>query len=247
MHRVQREHLRSYYPTFGKGLEVVEIINSHICGDDMRMILSNASNLRCFRYNHQPVYRDRGDDWSIGDFTAAIEETVFASLEELTLCVETMPHYPSPTVKRNAPSINSMKKFAKLRQLEIDVRLLLPSQTLAANELDIPRLISLLPVSIESLILLTDLEEYHVDGTEYLLEDFPHGTSTQLPNLRNITIKCSHNGSTYGGEYCVGRDSNDPRWQRIESLLKAFDGKLMEVDGDVEAEFMATWDDRFGW
>lgn len=78
IHRVQREQLRSYHPTFGKGLEVIEIINGHICGDDVRMILSNASNLRCFRYNHQPLYHDRGDDWSIGDFTAAIEEMAFA-------------------------------------------------------------------------------------------------------------------------------------------------------------------------
>jgi hypothetical protein len=64
--------------------------------------------------------------------------------------------------------------------------------------------------------------------------------------LRRITIKCSLNGSTYGSPDCAGRDTDDPRWQRIEKALEAVDGMVVEIDGDVQAEFMTTWEERFG-
>jgi hypothetical protein len=242
------------YPSLGQHIEVIEMAASDIFGDYMKELLRQASNLRCFRYNQQSHLHTLGKSWDAEIFLAAIEETTFENLEELSIS-----HAKHPGM--NGSGIQCMKKFKKLSKIELDVRLLLgsrpPSQPISQNfpefpvqhhknETGTPKLTDLLPRSTESFVLLVDLQEKHVDATDQLFKDLAYEARAKLPLLRNITIKCSLNGSTYGGPDCAGRDPDDCRWQRIEKALRAFDGKIIEHDGDVQAEFMETWEERFG-
>jgi hypothetical protein len=244
----------AHYPDLGQHLEVIEMAASDICGDYMRELLHQASNLRCFRYNQQSHPRLSEKSWDAEDFLAAVEETTFENLEELSIS-----HGDPPGL--NGSAIRCMKKFKKLSKIELDVRLLLgsfpPSQPIPQSSQVVPmqyhndktgtpKLTSLLPRSTESFVLLTNLQEEHVDATDQLFTDLACEAWAKLPLLRNITIKCSLNGSTYGGPDCAGRDPDDCRWQRIEKALWAVDGKIIEYDGDVQAEFMTTWEKRFG-
>ena len=178
------------YETFGYGLEEVDLVGACVNADELRKFLSRTKRLKKFRLSYETKWHGCGHDWDAGATMAMIEEEVADTLEALSFSIITCFGSIETSI---APF---MKKFKQLKELELDIRTLLPEESHITkgkkfDKFAIPPLRDMLPATIEKLrLLVTNINDpKQSDALSFLFQDFSKDQEENFPNLEEIVIR----------------------------------------------------------
>ncbi|CAG8956291.1 hypothetical protein HYFRA_00003671 [Hymenoscyphus fraxineus] len=221
--------------TFGRSLEVVESHNSPMMVADLEIFLSRLPRLRSLKLIHIYFAGFRDSAAIMG----AVEKSTFETLETLTFMMR-------PT----SMAITSMKKFKKLRKLEMNINVLLGLLHVSGCERrlhhchDIAHLGDLLPSSIETFTLLVDDLTERSNDLEILFENVAAERSQKLPNLKEISIRSGLpellERSILSPKFSRDHRNPSPRSDYSANELIIHSEPLM-YEGGLYHEGMAAW------
>ncbi|KXJ88035.1 hypothetical protein Micbo1qcDRAFT_215402 [Microdochium bolleyi] len=187
------------------GIEKLDLRACVMDTASMASLVSHMPRLKELRYSH----REQGSlayVWDVAQFLDAIaaaagvasQDTIAGQLTSLDIGIHAQDRGTRNTrVKLSTGAAESLRKFTALKQLEIDVELLLGSRTRSGTQGDpfdvydqVPSLIDMLPETetLEELVL--SIGPY-TGPTAWLplLNGFARGRRRKLPRLSWITIK----------------------------------------------------------
>lgn len=208
--------------SFGSGLENVELVGSVVDDIELRKFLSRVPKLRSFKLSYEVKWHGCGHEADCGAIMKAIEDEVGDTLEELSFSL--MDDW-CPIES----DIESMKKFKKLKRVELELGLLIGSQdheNQVGTEGNIPRqrLASVLPPTIERLSLLVE-DTDNRDTNDHLnflfgdiAADLTKGSET-FPNLKEITFRTKPNLTS----------------QPLDEQVLSLDGFKRQLNGEESA------------
>ncbi|KAH6666227.1 hypothetical protein B0J14DRAFT_199642 [Halenospora varia] len=219
--------------SFGAGLEQVQLAGACANGIELRKFLKWMPRLKSFQFSFETKWHGCGHDWNKAAAMEAIEATTCDTLEDLSFSIVNC-------YGGTGPGIASMKKFKKLKRLELHLKCLksVPYElddTIAEGEtyydnIKFPKLGDLLPSSIEELVLgeWTMIDNGGILGDHLfpdLLEDFSKERVQKLPHLRKIVIV---GGWTHGN---CGNESPDITEELLSRVPNKFPNseKLVEL------------------
>lgn len=183
-------------------LEAVHLVSCCIDPINITTFLTDAPRLRTLRYSHC-TKQGATPAWDICAFITAIERTVGAHLEELSVSIRELRG------GEIAPGRASMRGFQRLRKLEFPLEVAACNVVAAAassgalgsssmrldhDGLDGARAASLLadlvPASIVRLSLLSSGEGEHAEALEELFRGFGAKKDGVMPKLEEIRLSC---------------------------------------------------------
>jgi len=218
------------HDSFGAGLEVVELVGAVVDAIELRKFLSRMPRLRSFKLSYETKWHGCGHDWDAGDVMSVIEDQVGEQLEDLSFSI--LNCYGDP-----GSEITSLKNFKKLKQIELDVEVLLgayhrPSRPqridgkVASSEpREIPQLGDLLPPAVESFCLLVHKLQDSTKVMNKLFSKIAADKDDKLPNLREIIIRNDSEGIPEE----FPRDSEDAVREELEELDSIAAGQTSEM------------------
>jgi hypothetical protein len=225
------------YETFGMGLEVVELVGAVVDGKELGKFLSRMPRLKTFRLSYETKWHGCGHDFDAAAAMTAIEDAVGDQLEELSFSI--LNCYGEVETR-----VDSMKKFTKLRKLELDIGVVIwglyeGDQTAMLLD-EVPVLGDLLPPSVESLHLLADHVNAHNHTFARLFSRIDADVE-KLPNLKRIVIRTfaedPSEQSSSGTDVGSWKDTNVQGWK----------ADLKALEPSVEVEFVEVNGDTLGW
>ncbi|KAI1465232.1 uncharacterized protein F4812DRAFT_440182 [Daldinia caldariorum] len=190
------------------GLRKLVLEHSYVDSEAISFLLSRTPYLESFRFSYVSKNNSRPalDRWDVAAFIAGIGKNVGQHLEELIVTLEYLDGHVTN-------GVTSMKEFVTLKRLDLDVRAfhtpaiqtwakkVLPGEDvmreipLEAFEA-IPRLVKILPPSLEEVNLFADNDKYRYNPeiVKRLLDDFAVDRWTFLPNLEIFGLWCKFSG-----------------------------------------------------
>ncbi|CAG8982003.1 hypothetical protein HYALB_00004871 [Hymenoscyphus albidus] len=221
--------------TFGRSLELVESHNSPMMVADLEIFLSRLPRLRSLKLIHIYFAGFRDSAAIMG----VVEKSTFETLETLTFMM-------CPT----SVAVTSMKRFKRLRKLEININVLLGLLHVSGCERrlhhchDISHLGDLLPSSIETFTLLVDDLTERSNDLEILFENVAAERSQKLPNLKEISIRSGLpellERSILSPNFSRDHPNTSPRsdYSDIELIIHS---EPLIYEGGLYHEGMAAW------
>ncbi|KAH8659375.1 hypothetical protein BGZ60DRAFT_415134 [Tricladium varicosporioides] len=251
--------------SFGAGLEEVQLAGACADGTELRKFLKWMWKLKSFKFSFETKWHGCGHDWNKATAMAAIEDTTSETLEDLSFSIIECYGW-------TGPGIASMKKFKKLKRLELHLKCLtgLPYElddTIGEYKADydnvkFPKLGDLLPSSIEELVLWerTMLDDRGVIGGNLfprLFENFSKEGPQKLPHLKKIVIVggWAHNNrgkesSDLTEEFFNRGSSEFPNFETLVELAamrKEIDIQLLVIGSSITyPRFMDGFCERYG-
>jgi hypothetical protein len=230
-HIIQDELYKFVAPenkNFGAGLEVVELVGACVDSTELRNFLSPMRNLRSFKLSFN------GDEWEADEIISVIEEEVGGTLEELSLSI-------LYCFGDSGMGIDSMKKFTKLKELEIDIQLFLGPQHRIIFEgplgTHLPPLGDILPRSVTKLTLLAGYLGDYTQALNWLFADIdiPAGIEEKLPVLKEIIFRNGMEGEIEGEPLADLEQDDSDEDEKDGSQTDSGDGKL-DATAEIEVE-----------
>ena len=234
------------YATLGANLETVELAGCCMTARQCAKFTRGMKNLKSFKLAYEVKWHGCGHDWSAGQFVAALMNGVGGTLECLSLSIYTW-------VGDLFTAITDLRGFTKLKELELDTQMIVGPPYTSDMGFDedlhevvdvppaIPRLLDLLPPSLEKLDLLTDASESSTQCLQALFTDFVAEKDTILPHLKHVTIRRGTEGN-YTAQKIVPKH---PLF--LDAVLAACESagvKIVDKDKPVHASFMLDFEDR---
>ncbi|KAH8597008.1 hypothetical protein B0O99DRAFT_98423 [Bisporella sp. PMI_857] len=213
-HGFRLEWFTPRYNVYSSNLTHVELGCACIDATGLERFVSRIPALKSLRFSYEAKRCGRGRRWDAGAVMAVVEKEAGGTLEDLSISVIS-------TYGSTGTGIVSMQGFAKLRTLELDIRSLKGppyiSEPDQSNELDgrlrdgpaVPRLVNLLPSSIESLELITDMTDEKAGCLQKLLRDYKTEKEARLPHLSHFLIRVE----------ATPDDANGQMWKAIVDEL----------------------------
>ncbi|KAI8966688.1 hypothetical protein F5Y11DRAFT_307579 [Daldinia sp. FL1419] len=192
------------------GLRKLVLEHTYVNSDGISLLLSRTPHLESFRFSYVSKNNSSPalDRWDAAAFIAAIGKHVGQHLEELIVTLEYLDG-------RVLAGVTSMKEFTNLKRLDLDVRVFhtpaietgekkeiirrdlareIPLEALEA----LPRLVRILPPSLEEVNLFADNDKYwfNPEVVKKLLVDFAVDRWNFLPNLDIFGLWCKFSGIT---------------------------------------------------
>ena len=237
------------YDTLGSNLEVVELAGCCMTACECAKLTKGMRCLKSFSLSYETKWHGCGHDWSAGQFVAALMAGVGETLEHLSLSL--LNHYGELIT-----GVTDLRGFTVLKELELDTGMLpgppytndmgydedLGEEEVSGRTPAVPRLLDMLPMSLERLELLTDNDQTSTECLEALFTDFV-AEKTSLPSLAWVMIRRGTSGVTSRTK-TVSDVTPLP-----DALLTAceFAGvNAVDEAKPVRARFMLTFEDRFG-
>ena len=229
------------YDTFGDNLEVVELAGSLMTPEECVKFTKRMSRLKTFRLSYECKWHGCGHDWSAGAFTAALMAGTSETLEYLSLSVLDF----SGAI---TSGISTLKGFGKLRELELDTCLLQPKASNITGEGKaesenwvVPRLIDLLPASLEKLELLTLSDKESMECLQSLFTDFVAERDVRLSHLGRVSIRQGGHGIRDPSTI----EERPPLPEAAQHAREAAGVDLVEETDILQAAFTASFEQRF--
>ncbi|KAF2834030.1 hypothetical protein CC86DRAFT_312307, partial [Ophiobolus disseminans] len=229
------------FPETRSSLRRVELTCCCMDADGISQLLSHTPLLVVFRYSHECKWHGCLFDWNAGEFAEAIAQHCGRSITDLAITCDT---FYGDIVN----GVSSFRRFSKLRQLEIELRVLcgppldsgqrnseedyvVPEGQIQWSVGDLPCWADMLPETIvETHINTDDFTEQDEAALEALLKDFPERRESRLSNLSQFMIR----------QY---RDDS------ARALAKRAGAELLVFDQDGRQfpprEMMPAWRQRF--
>ena len=236
------------YATLGPNLEVIELAGCCMTPRECAKFTKGMRRLKSFKLAYEVKWHGCGYEWSAGQFVAALMASVGGTLERLSLSIYTW-------VDDLITAVTDLRGFKKLKELELDTQVLVGPPYTSDVGFDedlrevtgvppkVPRLLDLLPPSLEKLDLLTDTSESSTQCLQALFTDFVAEKDTILPHLKHVTIRRGTEGS-YTAQTIVPKH---PLF--LDAVLAACESagvKIVDKDKPAHASFMLDFEDRFG-
>ncbi|KAI1658284.1 hypothetical protein F4813DRAFT_357943 [Daldinia decipiens] len=190
------------------GLRKLVLEHTYVDSGSISHLLSRMPSLESFRFSYVSKNNSRPalDRWDAAAFIAAIGKNVGHHLEELIVTLEYLDGHVTN-------GVTSMKEFTSLKRLDLDVRVFhtpafeteerggliredilrkIPPEAFEA----IPRLVRILPPSLEEVNLFADNDKYRFNPeiVKRLLVDFAVDRWNFLPNLEIFGLWCKFSG-----------------------------------------------------
>ena len=183
--------LLNRYDEIGVNVEHMQLMACCMGAQECGRFFGKMGKLRTLTFSFETKMPGSGHDWEAGDFTAALMTTVGEHLESMSLTVLNCFGSVTP--------ITDLRGFQRLVELELDVRLFLgppyednplPRRRRQTENYphSVPHLADILPVSLQSLQILS------ISSLEYnrclndLFKDWIIIKSQKLPQLKQTTI-----------------------------------------------------------
>lgn len=232
------------YEVYGANLEKIELVGSVGRFRELGELLSRTPKLKCFHFAYETKWHGCGHNWNVGAFMNAIQEEVGDTLEELSVTI--LQCYGGL-----GTTLDFMKGFEKLRTLELDVDMLMaPAYDKGSqNEewLDeegppgdpaMPRLVDMLPASIETVRLFNRLyDEDQVQCMRALFDGLEKGSGSRLPHLEHVELVTPETDS----------DTSEDALRVLEAVKGAGGAVVLEQAARAcHPSFANTFLERFG-
>lgn len=189
------------YETYSHNLTELTLTSSLLDCPSTRDLLSRLPNLRVFRFGKETKWHGCGYNWNVGAMLAIIQELTDTTLEELSL------HDIGGSNSLGSTLVN-MKGFQCLRILELDLDMLIgpsfdPEEEYedddASGDPAFPRLVDLLPTTIESIRLVANSwRPDRIQCVKKLFDGFEEERNLKVPYLKNIVLHTD--SQVYGGD-----------------------------------------------
>ncbi|RDW61500.1 hypothetical protein BP5796_11392 [Coleophoma crateriformis] len=228
--------------TFGFGMEKIDLIGFCVDPVELRTFLLPMSRLQVFRMSYETKWHGCGHDWDATNTFDAIQEAVGNTLEELS--------FSALNCFGNIDAgITSMKKFTKLKDFEVDVKLL----TRDGDDLsEVPRLGDLLPATIETLCLLAENFDDVTAELDHLLSKIAISRDERLPNLKTIEMRTFLVSVEDGSETISTSEIQSPlpasnqKWkQDLQALKPATIVRFVRTNDDTLPRFTSNFRRRY--
>lgn len=238
------------YESFGRGIEVVELVATAVDGKELAKFLSRMPQLKTFRLNSETKMHKYNFHFHFNTRATmtAIEDTVGGQLEELSFCNWKI------SGKIGESRVVSLKKFTKLRKLELDVSLLiaeLPASHMFCSALDqVPVLSDLCPPTLESLQLVAPNISTYPCVFSRLLYKRAADVKETLPNLRRIAIRIFSEEANQNRSSRMDADCEKKMWvwawkADLEALEPPVEVEFVQVNDHALPEFMGNFCNRY--
>lgn len=162
-------------------------------------LLSHTPLLSVFRYSHECKWHGCQYDWNAGEFVQAIAQYCGQTITDLAVTCDTF--YGGIT-----NGVSSFRRFSKLRQLEIELRILcgppldsgqkhgendyvVPEGQTPWSVTDLPCWAAMLPDSIIETHINTEFAQQDETALRALLHNFPEQRKLRLSNLTRFMIR----------------------------------------------------------
>jgi hypothetical protein len=244
-------------PALGANLETVELAGACMDPERLSLLVRNMAKLRTFRMSQECKWHGICYDWEPGRFAHTLMRLVGDTLEELSLTTIGMDGDV-------LSGIASLRGFSSLKRLELGTWFFqgptyhpdfeLPKEDDRYDPYEfqdrphvVPRLVDILPPTLEKLHLLSNVKQDPSDVLEALFDGFAAGRKASLPRLEHAAIKIGH------GFSWQGPPSRRPKREIVPfdlppSVQEAVDEagvELIEYEGDADADFMQDFYSRF--
>ncbi|KAF2275253.1 uncharacterized protein EI97DRAFT_379811 [Westerdykella ornata] len=179
-------------------LRRIELAHCCIDADGISEFLSRTPQLEIFRYSHETKWHGCEHDWNAGAFIGAIARHCGATITEMAITIDEM----YGDIINGA---SSFLAFNNLRTLEVDVQIfcgpplesgqrrglaaMVPDGETPWTEHDIPCIASMLPPSIEHMVINTDFPQSEAQALRSLLKNIPQQQAERLPQLQTVIIR----------------------------------------------------------
>ncbi|KAJ5620529.1 hypothetical protein N7510_004513 [Penicillium lagena] len=163
---------------------------------ELSQLLSRIPNLEIFRFSHQTKHHGCGYLYNFGAFLDTVQNICGKTLKELSVRLIILESGGS-----KGATLVDMTRFQKLAVLGINIEMLCgPPYDSSMRDLDAeeiesvgspawPKLINMLPVSIEKVNLYLDtFEDDYLKCISHLVEDLPEARVTKLPCLDKLSL-----------------------------------------------------------
>lgn len=167
--------------------------------DGIAQLLSHTPLLGVFRYSHECKWHGCQYDWNAGGFVEAIAQHCGETITDLAITCDT---FYGGIIN----GVSSFRRFSKLRQLEIELRILcgpplgsgqkngendhvVPEGQTPWSVRDLPCWISMLPESTIETHINTDFTKQDETALWALLKEFPQQRKLRLSNLTRVIIR----------------------------------------------------------
>ncbi|OHE94212.1 hypothetical protein CORC01_10550 [Colletotrichum orchidophilum] len=192
------------YSTYSPRLEKLELVGCTFEPWEVRVLLSRMANLKCLHFAYEVKWHGCGMSCDTGHILDTIMECTGETLEELSAWM--MEHWGS-----TGRTLTDMKGFRRLKSLEIDSFMFMGPEfrkddvedfdlTDAPNvwpveEIAAPRMVDMLPPSLESLRILVqgndgdDRSAQIAKCLRALFDGFPQHRQKLLPKLQEVVVE----------------------------------------------------------
>lgn len=202
------------YSGFGETLEAVSFVSCCIDEKGIADFLRHTTRLRTLRYSHSTKENVGLQCWDICKFVTAIECELGRHLVELSISIRE----PFGSI---APGKASMRDFARLRQLEFPLDIVMCNITTAACRDSIPNespvecssdhesdcdalsIGDLVPASVSILSLISHGRDHHDKALDVLFRGFAARKEITLPALKEIHLICPNGADDAYKDRCT--------------------------------------------
>lgn len=230
------------YGPLGVNVSLLEMNQFSMDGKALKLLLSSMTNLRTLRLRYGELDDDR-PPWRVDTVASILNDGVGKTLETLSITVGTL------TYGDLDPWRSNLKGCSHLKDLELDTRLfynyyrlerLTPQQQRQIQ--GVPRLLDIVPTSVQNIHLITHKTTINAACLESLLVDFPWLKQEPLLNLQEVSVL---------------RGDRDPWLEQCEDQIYTESKLVEELRGNgvidlryteacAEPEFSRTWNQRWG-
>ena len=237
---------RSVCPTFGLGLEHVELSGCNFGSSEFSDFIKPMSRLKTFRFSHRGIFLDDRDGCAAGAVIAALMAATGQTLEFLTVY---SIHDDETIRSKRSTRVTDMTGFKRLKKLTLGTSWLLgPSHRRFANghgyqsppcDPAVPSLVDLLPPSITRLRLLTRTMTKSMECLQILFKDYIAEKAVRLLALAAVEV-CGFRGRSDGEERIS--------WPEAILLAQNVTGaKLIDegVSDNIVTELERDFEERF--
>ncbi|KAL1852319.1 hypothetical protein Plec18170_006047 [Paecilomyces lecythidis] len=244
-HRAWNLSFNPDYEVFAKNLERLEMISSNVGFREIKELLHICPKLKVFKLDYVAKEHAYWEDWNAGYFMKAIEDTCSDTLEDIGINLYRDIDYV-------VTGVVSMKRFKKLRWIELDVKVFLgvPLGGIVDQHWafgsgrppynpQVPKITEILPVSVERLLLFTEDCDKHAKCLEALFVGVTQAEREEyLPNLQTVEVRVrtdSHLGqgsfsdSVPDPEIRASASEIQNRFERASNAINIFGGLLHYV------------------
>ena len=237
---IRERQFDAVYDDLGATIERMELVGCVMGAAECSELFRAMASLKTLRFHYETKWHGLGHDWEAGDFIASLMSAVGDTLEILSLTIINCYGSISP--------ILTMKGFQRLKDLELDIRLFLGppfeeytggrNQTTDNYPRHVPKLIHVLPKSLETLRLLTTTSKEYQQCLGQLFADLSSAKDDILPHLREIIIQ--------RGVQLRGATRKRPALPKpVRTAMDKCYIRVIEVDGLPQSEALSAFFERF--
>lgn len=234
---------------YGKNVQEVVLAGSVIDAEEISTFLTCLPRLKDLKISYETKWHGCGHDIDSGAITSAIESATGDRLESLSFSI-------FACYGQNSSGVQGMKGFTKLKELEIDMDLLMTT----GSGPRLPKLGDLLPISLERFVLIADEPDDEAASLNGMFDNAVVEVEKKLPNLKEIVIQYWAPGElvlTFLEEGLDGGSLADdtvklqqdtlPSWKRQLQLLgKRVSVSVVRLDRRSHASFMVDFCETYG-